>query len=63
MALLSAVSIGDLGDDDLPLNLDAQFGAPMAMSLKEDLFDFGTKAEVTAPEDDMVVDFSSLPGS
>jgi hypothetical protein len=32
MALLSAVSIGDLGDDDLPLNLDAQFGAAATAS-------------------------------
>jgi hypothetical protein len=47
----------------LTMTMGAQFGAPMAMSIKEDLFDFGARAGVTPPEDDMVVDLSSLSGA
>lgn len=45
------------------VSLGAALGMPMAMSIKEDLFAFGARASVTPPDDDMVVDFSSLPGS
>jgi hypothetical protein len=33
------------------------------MSITEDLYDFGAHANVTPPSDDMVVDYSSIPGS
>lgn len=44
----------------LTMSMGAQLGAPMSMSISEELFDFGTRANVTAPSDDMVVDMSSL---
>jgi hypothetical protein len=47
----------------LTMSMGAQLGAPMSMSISEELFDFGAQANVTTPTDDMVVDFSSLPGS
>jgi hypothetical protein len=45
------------------MSMGAQLGAPMSMTIKEDLFDFGARANVTPPGDDMVVDMSSLSGA
>jgi hypothetical protein len=47
----------------LTMSMGAQFGSTLSMSISEDLYDFGAQANVTTPSDDMVVDFSSLPGS
>jgi hypothetical protein len=47
----------------LTMSMGAQLGARMSMSITEDLFDFGARTNVTAPADDMVVDFSSLSGA
>jgi predicted small lipoprotein YifL len=47
----------------LTMSMGAALGAPMSMSISEELFDFGAQANVTTPSDDMVVDLSSLPGS
>jgi hypothetical protein len=41
----------------------AQIGTPMTMTITEDLYDFGAKANITPPTDDLVVDLSSLAGS
>jgi hypothetical protein len=41
----------------------AELGTPMTMSISEDLYDFGTQANITPPSDDLVVDLSSLVGS
>jgi hypothetical protein len=41
----------------------AQLGTPMTMTMTEDLYDFGARANVTPPSDDLVVDLSSLSGS
>jgi hypothetical protein len=40
-----------------------QLGTPMTMTMTEDLYDFGTQANITPPSDDLVVDLSSLVGS
>jgi hypothetical protein len=45
------------------MSMGAQLGAPMTMSMTEDLYDFGASASIAAPPDDLVVDFSSLSGS
>lgn len=42
--------------------LGAQLGAPMTMTMTEDLYDFGVEANVTPPSADMVVDYSELAG-
>ena len=47
----------------ITMSMGAQLGTPLSMSITEDLYDFGVQANVTAPTDDMVVDYSSLPGS
>ena len=41
----------------------AQLGTPMTMTMTEDLYDFGARADITVPTDDLVVDLSSLAGS
>ena len=41
----------------------AQLGTPMTMTMTEDLYDFGARADITLPTDDLVVDLSSLAGS
>jgi hypothetical protein len=41
----------------------AQLGTPMTMTMTEDLYDFGARANITPPSDDLVVDLSSLSGS
>jgi hypothetical protein len=41
----------------------AQLGTPMTMTMTEDLYDFGARASITPPSDDVVVDLSSLTGS
>jgi hypothetical protein len=45
------------------MSMGAGLGAPMTMSITEELYGFGAKANVTPPTEDMVVDFSSLPGA
>jgi hypothetical protein len=45
------------------MSMGAQLGAPMTMSMTEDLYDFGAPASIAAPPDDVVVDYSSLSGS
>ena len=47
----------------LTMSMGAQLGTPMSMTITEDLFDFGTSATVTPPEDDLVVDLNSLQGA
>jgi hypothetical protein len=47
----------------LTMSMGAQFGTPMSMSITEELFDFGVHADVAPPEDDLIVDLSSLPGA
>jgi len=47
----------------LTMSLGAQLGTPMSMTLTEDLYDFGARADITPPPDDIVVDFSSLSGA
>jgi hypothetical protein len=44
------------------MSLGAQLGAPMTMTMTEDLYDFGVEANITPPSDDMVVDYSELAG-
>ena len=41
----------------------AKLGTPVTMTITEDLYDFGTPVNITAPSDDLVVDLSSLTGS
>ena len=41
----------------------AQLGTPMTMTMTEDLYDFGARAGITPPSDDVVVDLSSLTAS
>jgi hypothetical protein len=41
----------------------AQLGTPMTMTITEDLYDFGARARITPPSDDVVVDLSSLTAS
>ena len=41
----------------------AKLGTPVTMTITEDLYDFGTPVNITAPSDDLVVDLSSLSGS
>jgi hypothetical protein len=41
----------------------AKLGTPVTMTLTEDLYDFGTPVNITAPSGDLVVDLSSLSGS
>ena len=41
----------------------AQLGTPMTMTMTEDLYDFGARARITPPSDDVVVDLSSLTAS
>jgi len=45
------------------MSMGEQLGTPLTMTMTEDLYDFGTHANVTPPSGDMVVDFSSLTGS
>jgi len=45
------------------MSLGAQLGTPMSMTMTEDLYDFGARADITPPSDDLVVDLSSLSGS
>jgi len=45
------------------MSLGAQLGTPMAMTMTEDLYDFGARADIAPPSDDLVVDLSSLSGS
>jgi hypothetical protein len=40
----------------------AQLGAPLTMSITEELYDFGVQADITPPDDSLVVDLSSLSG-
>jgi hypothetical protein len=47
----------------LTMSLGAQLGTPMSMTMTEDLYDFGARADITPPSDDLVVDLSSLSGS
>jgi hypothetical protein len=42
------------------MTMGAKLGAPMTMSMTEDLYDFGVHVDVTPPSDDAVVDLSSL---
>jgi hypothetical protein len=41
----------------------AQLATPMTMTMTEELYDFGVRANITPPSDDLVVDLSSLTGS
>src|SRR2546423_2787043 len=41
----------------------AQIGMPMTMTISEDLYDFGVNANIVAPPDSLVMDFSKLSGS
>lgn len=45
------------------MSLGGQLGTPMTMTMTEELYDFGVRANVTPPSDDLVVDLSSLTGS
>ena len=45
------------------MSLGAHLGTPMSMTMTEDLYDFGARADITPPSDDLVVDLSSLSGS
>ena len=47
----------------ITMSLGAQLGTPMSMTMTEDLYDFGARADITPPSDDLVVDLSSLSGS
>jgi hypothetical protein len=45
------------------MSMGGQLGTPMTMTMTEDLYDFGVRAVITPPADDLVVDLSSLTGS
>jgi hypothetical protein len=45
------------------MSLGGQLATPMTMTMTEDLYDFGVRANVTPPSDDLVVDLSSLAGT
>ena len=45
------------------MSMGGQLGTPMTMMMTEELYDFGVRANVTPPADDLVVDLSSLSGS
>ena len=45
------------------MSMGGQLGTPMTMIMTEELYDFGVRANVTPPADDLVVDLSSLSGS
>jgi hypothetical protein len=45
------------------MSMGGQLGTPMTMTMTEELYDFGVRANVTPPADDLVVDLSSLSGS
>jgi hypothetical protein len=44
----------------LTLSMGATLGAPMTMTMTEDLYDFGVKVDISPPSGDAVVDLSSL---
>jgi hypothetical protein len=46
----------------LTMTLGSQFGAPMTMTMTEDLYDFGVRAEIHPPAEGDVIDLSSLLG-
>jgi hypothetical protein len=45
------------------MSMGGQLGTPMTMTMTEELYDFGVRANVTPPADDLVIDLSSLSGS
>jgi hypothetical protein len=45
------------------MSMGGQLGTPMTMTMTEELYGFGVRANVTPPADDLVVDLSSLSGS
>jgi hypothetical protein len=46
----------------LAMTLGSQLGAPMTMTMTEDLYDFGVRAEIHPPAEGDVIDLSSLLG-
>jgi hypothetical protein len=47
----------------LTMSMGAQLGTPMTMTMTEDLYDFGVKANIYPPPASQTVDFSALLGS
>jgi hypothetical protein len=45
------------------MTMGGQLATPMTMTMTEELYDFGVRANIAIPTDDLVVDFSSLTGS
>ena len=50
---------------NVQMSMGAQLGSPMTMTMTEDLYDFGVRANIQPPADDVVTDISDLasPGS
>jgi hypothetical protein len=45
------------------MSMGGRLGTPMTMTMTEDLYDFGARADIAFPSDDMVVDLSALTRS
>jgi len=48
---------------NVQMSMGAQLGTPMTMTMTEDLYDFGVRANIVAPSDSVVTDISKLAGS
>jgi hypothetical protein len=44
------------------ISMGAQLGTPITMTMTEDLYDFGVKANIAPPPESQVVDMSKLVG-
>ena len=44
---------------DVQMSMGAQLGTPMTMTMTEDLYDFGVRANIVPPPDSIVTDISS----
>jgi hypothetical protein len=45
---------------NVQMTIGAQLGTPMTMTMTEDLYDFGVRANIVPPPDSVVTDLSSL---
>ena len=48
---------------NVQMSMGAQLGTPMTMTMTEDLYDFGVRANIVPPPDNLVTDISKLTGS
>jgi len=48
---------------NVQMSMGAQLGPPLTMTMTEDLYDFGVRANIVPPPDNLVTDISNLTGS